>query len=216
MPLSPAVRCPRCGTRRVAHAERLDLCPACLITTALSVDEPCPFQVLTPIGGDSAGVTYLAQALTGAHGYVALKILGPRDDADAVLSRFRDWKPALARLQHPGIGKLLDVDLTGDGLLYVASEYVAGWPLTALGSHASVGMEARIEIARQLAEAIGAAHAVGVVHLKLDSSRVKISTANSPRATILGFGSSLIIDGANGQPDLDRLALARIIRDLGV
>jgi serine/threonine-protein kinase len=194
----------------------MDLCPACLITTVMSVDEPCPYQVLAPIGDDSGGVTYLAQALTGARGYVALKILGPRDDADAAVSRYRDWKPALARLQHPSIGKLLDVDLTAEGLLYVASEYVAGWPLTALDSHASLGMDERIEIGRQLTGALDAAHAEGVVHLKLDPSRVKISTANGPRATILGFGTSLIIDGASGQPDLDRLALARIIRELGV
>lgn len=200
----------------MAHAEPMDLCPACLITTVMSVDEPCPYQVLAPIGDDSGGVTYLAQALTGARGYVALKILGPRDDADAAVSRYRDWKPALARLQHPSIGKLLDVDLTAEGLLYVASEYVAGWPLTALDSHASLGMDERIEIGRQLTGALDAAHAEGVVHLKLDPSRVKISTANGPRATILGFGTSLIIDGASGQPDLDRLALARIIRELGV
>ena len=200
----------------MAHAEPLDLCPACLITTALSMDEPCPYQVLAPIGEDASGVTYLAQALTGARGYVALKILGPRDDVDGVLSRYRHWKPALARVQHPSIGKLVDIDLTAEGLLYVASDYVAGWPLTSLGSRASMGMDARIEIARQLTNALGAAHAAGVVHLKLDLSKVKISTANGPRATILGFGSSLIIDGAIGQPDLDRLALARLIRELGV
>ena len=131
-------------------------------------DEPCPYQVLAPIGEGSSGVTYLAQALTGVGGYVALKILRPRDDVDAVLSRYQHWKAALARIQHPGVGKLLDVGLTADGLLYVASEYVAGWPLTALGSHASMGTDERVEIARQLTAAIDAAHAAGVVHLKLD------------------------------------------------
>jgi len=53
-------------------------------------------------------------------------------------------------------------------------------------------------------------------YLKLDTSKVKISTANGPHATILGLGSNLIVDGANGRPDVDRLALARIIRELGV
>ena len=179
-------------------------------------DEPCPYRVLAPIAEGSSGVTYLAQALTGARGYVALKVLGPRDDVDAVLSRYQHWKPALARIQHPSVGKLLDVGPTAEGLLYIASEYVAGWPLTALGSRASMGMDERVEMARQLTGAIDAAHAAGVVHLKLDTSKVKISTANGPHATILGLGSNLIVDGADGRPDVDRLALARIIRELGV
>ena len=217
MTVSEPLRCPRCGTVRAAQVVPLDLCPACLLAAALSIDdEPCPYQVLAPIGEDSRGVTFLAQASTEARGYVALKILGPRDDADAVRSRYRRWKPALTRVQHPSVGKLLDVGLTAEGRLYVASEYVAGWPLAALGSRASVGRPERVEIAKQLTDAIDAAHAAGVVHLKLDASKVKIIlTANGPHATILGLGSSLIVDGANGQPDVDRIALALIIRDLG-
>jgi serine/threonine protein kinase len=179
-------------------------------------DEPCPYQVMAPMGEDSQGVTYLAHALSGAPGYVALKVYGPRDDAETVLSRYQRWKPALARVQHPNIGKLLDVGLTAEGRLYVASEYVAGWPLTALSSRAPVGIDERNEIARQLSGAIDAAHAAGVVHLKLDASKVKISTANGPHATILGLGSSVIVDGAHGHPDVDRLALARIVCELGI
>jgi eukaryotic-like serine/threonine-protein kinase len=217
MTVSGPVRCPHCGTVRVAQTAPLDLCPACLLTTALSMDdEPCPYQVLAPIGEGSTGVTYLAQALSGARGYIALKVLGPRDDVDAVLSRYQRWKPALARVQHPGVSKLLDIGLTAEGLLYAASEYVAGWPLTGLGSRASIGMDERVGIARQLTDAIEAVHAAGVMHLKLDSSRVKISTVGGPHTTILGLGSALIVDGASGGPDLDRLALAGLIRELGV
>jgi hypothetical protein len=179
-------------------------------------NEPCPYRVTAPMSEDSHGVTYLAQPLTGARGYVALKIHGRRDDVDAVLSRYQHWKPALARVQHPSVGKLLDVGLTAEGLLYVASEYVAGWPLTALGSRVSVGIGERLKMAHQLIGAIGAAHAVGVVHLKLDTSKVKISTANGPRATILGLGSGLIVDGAQARLEPDLLALLRLVRDLGI
>jgi serine/threonine protein kinase len=208
--------CPRCGTVRAAQAAPLDLCPACLLATALSMDDEPPYRVLTPIGEDAGGVTYLAQTLIGARGHVALKVLAPRDDVDTVLSRYQHWKPALAGIQHPGVGKLLDVGLTVEGQLYVASEYVAGWPLTTLGSHASIETADRLDIARQLTGAVEAAHAAGVVHLKLDASRMKISTANGPRATILGFGSSLVIDGTNGHPDVDRLAMARILVQFGL
>ena len=217
MSASEPLQCPRCGTLRAAQAAPLDLCPACLLAMALSVDdEPCPYQVMAPMGEDSRGVTYLAQALTGARGHVALKVCGPRDDAEEVLSRYQRWKPALARVQHPSVGKLLDVGLTAEGRLYVASDYVPGWPLTSLGSRGSVGTAERVELARQLTDAVDASHAAGVVHLKLDTSKVKISTANGPHATILGLGSGLIVDGANGAPEVDRLALAHIVHELGI
>jgi eukaryotic-like serine/threonine-protein kinase len=208
--------CPRCGTVRAAQTAPLDLCPACLLATALSMDDEPPYRVLTPISDDAGGVTYLAQALTGARGHVALKVLGPRDDVDTVLSRYQHWKPVLAGIQHPGVGKLLDVGLTVEGQLYVASEYVAGWPLSSLGSRAGIDTAERVDIARQLTGAVEAAHAAGVVHLKLDASRMKISMANGTSATILGFGSSLVIDGTDGHPDVDRLALARILVQFGL
>ena len=185
--MSEPLKCPRCGTRRAAQAS-LDLCPTCLLAAALSKDDdPCPYHVMTPIGEDAGGVTYLAQALTGARKYVALKVCGPRSDADTVLSRFDRWKPALARIRHPSVGTLLAVGLNAEGRLYLAAEYVPGWPLTALGSHGSVGMSERIELGRQLTGAVEAAHAAGVIHLKLDASKVKISTASGLHATILGF-----------------------------
>lgn len=215
--VTECLRCPRCGTVQAAHTAPLDLCPTCLLTAALSMDDdPCPYQVLAPMGEDAHGVTYLAQALTGTRRYAALKIYGPREDADMVLARYQRWKPILAGIEHPAVGTLLDVGLTAEGRLFVASEYVAGRPLTAPSARASIGVDQRTEIARQLSDAVGAAHAAGVVHLKLDASKVKLSTANGLHATILGFGSSLIVDGADGPPEVDQLALERILRDLGL
>jgi serine/threonine protein kinase len=179
-------------------------------------EEPCPYQVLAPMSEDGDSVTYLAQALSGAHGLVALELHGPRDDVDRVLGRYEQWQPALDRVRHPSIARLLDVGRTAEGRLYVASEYVAGWPLTSLSRHASVGRDERAELARQLTSALATAHAEGVVHLKLDAGRVKVSTANGLHATILGLGSSLIVDGTEESLDVDRVALAVILRELGI
>jgi serine/threonine protein kinase len=217
MTVTQTMQCPRCGTVRAAGAAPLDLCPACLLATALSMsDDPCPYRVLTPIGEGSNGVTYLAERLAGVGGYVALKMFAPRDDVDAVVSRYQQWQPALARVRHPSVGKLLGVGVTADGRLYVASDYVAGWPLTALSSHEPMDGDQRRDIGRQLTGALDAIHAAGIVHLKLNSSKVKISTANGPQATILGLGSAVVVDGAEGSRDVDRTALARIVRQLGL
>lgn len=179
-------------------------------------DEPCPYQIVAPMAEDERGTTYLAEALAGSRGYVVLKVLGPRDDADAMLSRYRRWRPALERVHHPHVAPLLDVGLTAEGALYVATAYAPGWPLSALASRPPLGMDVRQEIARQLSAGLDAAHEAGVAHLALDSTKVKVSTSNGPHATILGIGSRLVLDGASGDPELDRLALARLRHDLGV
>jgi serine/threonine protein kinase len=223
MTVFQTMRCAQCGSVRAAQTTPFGLCPTCLLASALAMDdEPCPYQVLAPIGAGSSGVTYLAQGLTGVGGYVALKILKPGVDADAVLSRYRSWKGALGRITHPSVAPLLDAGLTADGMVYLASSYVTGWPLTSIDSHASIGRLERVELARQLTGAIDAAHDAGVMHLKLDSSKVKVSNVAGVQATILGLGSYAIVHGVimadrvAGGPAADRLALANIIRELGV
>jgi eukaryotic-like serine/threonine-protein kinase len=185
------------------------------LTAALSNDdEPCPYQVIAPMAEDARGVIYLAQPIARPRGYVALKVHGPRDDVDAVLARYRRWRPAVERLGHPSIGRLLDIGTTADGCLYVATEYIPGRLLTAHGIAAAMGADGKSAIARQLSTALDEAHAAGLVHLRLDPSKIKVSLAPAPHATILGLGTALIVDGAGGDPELDRRALADILERL--
>jgi hypothetical protein len=201
---------------RAAGAAWRALCPACLLATALSLDDPCPYQVLTPIAESPHAVTYLAQALIGTRGYVALKIYGPRPDTDAILERYRRWAPVLEGVRHHAFSRLLNVHLTAQGQLYTATEYVHGWPMTAIDGRPSIDADTRLELAHQLVAAIEAAHDADVAHLELTPAKVKFSTATSVRTTVLGLGSSLIVDGASARPDQDVAALVRLVRRLGV
>jgi serine/threonine protein kinase len=206
--------CPRCGSPEASRALSAGLCPACLIAAALEPDdEPCPYRVLAPISEDEVGVTYLAQALSGEHGYVALKV-HDRTDPHAVLSRYERWKPRLNALRHPALARFLDAGITADGLVYVATEYIAGWPLSSCAAHASIDTAAKQTLVRQLAEGIEAAHRAGLAHLRLDASKIKISIANGPRATILGLGTALVVDGLEPQTGTDLASLARISSEL--
>src|SRR5262245_20922396 len=157
-------RCPRCGT--VGAAGTLELCAACLLTTALAgAEHAFPYQIVAPMAQSGSGVTYLAQRSSRSRSYVALKVFGPRPDADDILTRYFEWKPALDRVHHPGIARLVDVNLTPEGLVYAATDYIAGWPLTALSAHPSVGSNERAALLQQLAAAVRAAHAEGILHL---------------------------------------------------
>ncbi len=187
-----------------------DLCAACLIRAAISLDdEPCPYRILAPIAESATSATYLAQALRDTHGYVALKVYDRRDDADLVLARYETWKDMLAAFRHPGVAAFVEAGLTSEGLLYVATDYVAGSPLTSRRVREGLSVTERQALAGQLTDAVAAIHDAGLAHLALDASRVKIAT-HRVHATILGLGRALVIDGLAPDPDADRTALAAL------
>ena len=211
-----AMQCPQCGTDKPAAGSPLDLCPACLLSAALSADpEPCPYHIVAPIAESRTGTTYLAQPVRG-RGIVALKIFAGRDDVGAVLAQYDRLKPALSRVNHPGVARLVDAGLTDDGLLYTASPFVAGWQLSAIDDRPAIGHDARLEIARQLTSAGAAIHDAGLAHLAIDVSNVRVSTAGGIRATLLGFGAAMIVAGLEPSADADRNALAQLLRRIGV
>jgi serine/threonine protein kinase len=215
MTVPRATTCLQCGRPRTYDAATHGLCPACLFATAASMDdEVWPYQVLAPIEQDDLGITYLAERVASSgRSFVALKVVAS-GNGEAIRSRFHELKPALARLQHPGAAKVLDAGTTPDGSVYVASEYIAGTTLSEMASRLSLERAERAEIARQMTEVIGAAHAAGVVHLDLDGSKVRVSTAGGLRAWITGFGVSVIVAGRTGGPDTDLVALGALIRQL--
>jgi hypothetical protein len=170
------------------------LCPACLLSTALAApmsEDPdagsgpagddglasVPYQIVTLLDRDARSVTYLAHPL-GTSRHVALRITAPRDDVADVVSRFRQWRGALAHERHPGLSRLLDVGPAGDGSLYLASDYIAGASLTTLLQRGALAEHERSTIGSQLVEVVESAHARGLAHLDLSAARVKVASAS--------------------------------------
>ena len=201
-----------------SHASH-GLCAACLLASALSMATDAPsYQPVSVIAEDDAGITYLAQPLraVGPPTYVALKILSKSIDGDAALARFERWKPVLASLRHQGLAPIVDAGMTDAGAVYLASRFVAGSPLTVIGTRAGTGAGQRIAIVRQLTDVIEAVHDAGLVHLKIRPSSVKVATPEHLHVTILGLGSSLLLDDVRGGRENDLAALAGVIASLGV
>jgi serine/threonine protein kinase len=132
------------------------------------------------------------------------------------MARFAQWKAALLSLRHPHVAPMVDAGVTDQGAVYVASRYVGGSALTMVAAGQSVSPADRVELGRQLADAVGAIHSAGLVHLKLDASKVKVSVSGGAHLTVLGLGSALVIDGLDGPPEADRAAVARILSELGL
>jgi hypothetical protein len=177
-------------------------------------DDPPPYDIVTILARDADAVTYLARGFMSSD-HIALKIIDTPDVA-AIVSRIHEWKARLTNARHPGISRMVDAGAAGRDRAYLATEYVAGPSLDYLLRHGTVTAAERIDVARQLADALAAMHAQGLAHMRLDSSRVKLAMSGGVQATIRGLGTSLIVAGSVPQADVDVRALVELCRVLGV
>lgn len=99
-------------------------------------------------------------------------------------------------MQHPHILPLLDSG-AADGLLFYVMPYVAGETLRGrLERELQLPLEDAIEIAREIADALGAAHALGIVHRDIKPENILLQGGH---AVVADFGIALAVSQAGGQ-----------------
>jgi predicted Ser/Thr protein kinase len=153
-----------------------------------------PYLVQQEIGRGGMGVVYLADD-TRLSRRVALKAIAPGLSQDPRRrERLRQEARAAAALSHPNIATVYALEEI-DGELYLASEYVAGPTLRSILAGGPLPAGQVIEIAVQLARALAAAHAQGVVHRDLKPDNVIRTAAGVIK--ILDFGIAKMETGAS-------------------
>ncbi len=144
------------------------------------------FEIERVIGRGGMGVVYLARD-TKLDRPVAIKCMPAELLGDArTQARFRQEARLLASLNHPNIAVIHDIVEQADGVAYLVLEYVPGDTLAERVAHGPLSLEATQSIARQIAEAVSAAHDKGVVHRDLKPGNIKITPEN--RVKVLDFG----------------------------
>ena len=209
---------------RTVRTTSTQLCPACLLDTALDAneqdeagtdgDDAPPYDIETLLGRDAEAVTYLARGFLSREP-VALKVIDVPDVAEFA-SRVHAWKTRVAGVRHPAVSRMIDAGISGQRRVYLATEYIAGPSLDYLLSHRPPDEADRREIARQLAGALSTIHAHGLAHMRLDARHIRVGGGATIRATILGLGTTLIVAGWPPQPALDNAALTDLCRELNV
>ncbi|MCB1995353.1 MAG: protein kinase, partial [Rhodoferax sp.] len=122
------------------------------------------WQVVGPIGRGGSGEVYRVERADGSYQQqAALKLLRMADDADE-RRRFAAERHTLARLQVPGIVRLLDAG-SHDGRPWAVTELVEGQPLDVAGD--ALDLPARLTLLRRVIGVVATAHAGGVVHRDL-------------------------------------------------
>jgi serine/threonine protein kinase len=160
------------------------------------------FLVRELLGEGATGLVYLAEHQELGTPY-AIKILKSKFRGEpSVVERFRREAHFASRLEHPGIVYIVDFGQLESGDLYLIMEYAPGPSLRdVLKSQTSGVMPLRraLEILRQVAVAVAAAHEAGVIHRDLKPDNIVLSPrpGGGERVKILDFGLAKIIINAD-------------------
>ena len=152
------------------------------------------YEVEGRIGEGGMSTVYLAVRADDAYQQkVALKVLGYGADRSDLSARFRAERQILASLDHPGIARLLDGGSTEDGRPYLVMEYIQGVPLDKYCDQHRLGLEARVDLVRQVCAAVQYAHQNLVVHRDIKPSNILVTADGVPR--LLDFGIAKLLEG---------------------
>jgi eukaryotic-like serine/threonine-protein kinase len=196
--------CPQCGreyetTARFCPADGTALRPKdsdSLVGRVLA-DR---YHILKRIGEGGMGRVYLGEHVK-MNRQCAIKVMSPalvNDNESA--ARFAREASNAARIIHPNVAAVFDYG-ESEGLIYLVMEYVDGEPLSRiLAREAPLAVERALELARQIADGLGAAHELGIIHRDLKPDNILVSRSRAGREVpkVVDFGiAKAVQDNSN-------------------
>ena len=157
------------------------------------------YEVTAPIGEGGMGQVYRATDTTLGR-QVAIKILPDAFAADLErLARFEREAKTLASLNHPHIAAIYGFEKS-TGVHALVMELVEGEDLSQRLARGAIPLDEALPIAKQIAEALEAAHEQGIIHRDLKPANIKIRPDGTVK--VLDFGLAKAIDPAGSSSSM--------------
>jgi serine/threonine-protein kinase len=159
------------------------------------------YQLVRDLGRGAAGVVFEARHLyTGR--FVALKMVLPESHPESVAelgARLQREGRALASIRHPGVVDVLDGGITVDGSPYIVMDMLNGRTLEGLiAARGRLPVTEAVGMALQVADALGAVHAAGVVHRDVKPGNIVLvrEPDGAERFKLVDFGVARMHDSS--------------------
>jgi Tol biopolymer transport system component len=159
------------------------------------------YEILSALGAGGMGEVYRARD-TRLKRDVALKILPESFAADVDrLSRFQREAEVLAALNHPHIAAIYGIE-DAERVHALVMELVEGEDLSQRIARGPIPLDEALPIARQIAEALEAAHEQGIIHRDLKPANIKVRPDGTVK--VLDFGLARAMDPVGSAPNMSQ------------
>jgi tRNA A-37 threonylcarbamoyl transferase component Bud32/tetratricopeptide (TPR) repeat protein len=156
------------------------------------------YRLDTLIGEGGMGEVWSAARDDGLFEHrVAVKLIRPGIVSAGAEARFTEERRMLARLEHPGIARLIDGGVSEGGWPYLITELVDGQPIDRHCAAQSCPLPRRADLVREAARAIQAAHGALIVHADIKPGNLLVTPQNMVKLVDFGI-ARLIDDGGEG------------------
>jgi WD40 repeat protein/serine/threonine protein kinase len=142
------------------------------------------------------GTVYKAEQRSPIKRTVALKVIRLGMDTADILARFESERQALARMNHANVARVLDAGVDDRGSPYFAMEYVPGVPITEFADRHKLSIRQRLELFKQVCDAIAHAHTKSLLHRDIKAGNVlAYMDDRKPAVKVIDFGIAKALTG---------------------
>ncbi len=158
------------------------------------------YEVGEEIGRGGFGVVFRGRQRVPVDRPVAIKLLRHDFATRSVVSRFRAEARVLARMNHPGIARVLDAGLDAKSRPYLVMELVEGRPIAEACETGGLTARERVALMAQVCEAVHHAHQRAIIHRDLKPANMLVESADGEsRARVIDFGIAKLLDREDGE-----------------